>query len=264
MKRALSWYLRRHSFLFKIRYRLVSKTASLNRIECFCYNDNNPKTDIPILFHNFNNVIFKKINNDFSDFKKAKKIAIWLRNNSKGGPGIGKSSEYALRKMTQGEGGVCSDFAQVFNNFCVINDLKVKEWGIKIDSPQPSIAGGHSFNEFYSKELRKWILIDVSKSIYFYQSNPKLPLSAIELLYLKNKNKKINFKSFNKKIAIDTNRITDLYLTPFSSLFVITNYCNKTYDYYLTKLKFFPESVVHGLVFLSGSSYSFEFPIHNN
>jgi hypothetical protein len=264
MKRPLNWYLRRHPLLYKIRFTLVSKKASVDRIECFCYNDNNPKINVPVLFYKINNAIFKKKGTEFSDIKKAKKIAIWLRNHIKGGPGIGKSSENALRKMIKGEGGVCSDFAQVYNNFCVINDLKVKEWGIKIESSVLPISGGHSFNEFYSKELQKWILIDVAKSVLFYHSDPKIPLSALELMELKKKNQKINFKSFNKKTTADNNRITELYLTTNSSLFLITNYCNKTYDYYLEKLDFFPESIVHGLVFLRGRSYAFEFPTHNN
>jgi hypothetical protein len=40
-----------------------------------------------------------------------------LRNNIKGGTGLGKSSKPPLQKMINGEGGVCSDFAQVYNNF---------------------------------------------------------------------------------------------------------------------------------------------------
>ena len=44
-------------------------------------------------------------------------------------PGLSVPSEEALKIMLAGKGGVCSDMVQIFNNFCVINDIKVREWG---------------------------------------------------------------------------------------------------------------------------------------
>lgn len=163
--------------------------------------------------------------------------------------GLGKSSEITLRKMINGEEGGCSDLSQVYNNFCVINDIKVKEWGLKIISDDPSIKRGHSFYEIYSKEFQKWILIDVSKSICFYNSDPKLPLSVFEYIRLKKENHVIRCTIFNKKITPDRKRIQSLYFTFSSFPFLITHYCNKTYDYFLNKLEFLPESIVHGIIF---------------
>jgi hypothetical protein len=263
MIKSLNWYLRRHSLLYKIRFRLVSKSSSVDRIENFCYNAINKKKDIPNFYFELNELIFPKTNVPLSDFETATKIAIWLRNNIKGGPGLGNSSETALRKMLKGEGGVCSDFSQIFNNFCVINDLKVQEWGIKIVLDNSTLGGGHSFNNVYSKELQKWILIDVDKSIYFYHTDPNVPLSVFELLELKKENKEISFYSLNRKNAIDSVRIKYLYLNPNSFPFLVTNYSNKTYDYSLDKLHFVPISIIHGLLFLTGKSYAFEFPANS-
>ena len=117
MGKTLNWYLRRHPLLYKIRYQLVSKTVSLETIENFCYNDLNQKTNIPPLFSEINHLIFSNEAKDLSDFEKAEKIAIWLKKNVKGGPGLGKSSAVALQKMINGEGGVCSDFSQIYSNF---------------------------------------------------------------------------------------------------------------------------------------------------
>ena len=260
MSKPLLWYFRRHSLLFKIRFRMVSRKSSLDRIENFCYNAINPKYDIPPIYFQLNNMILAKPEADLSDIEKAKKIAKWLRNHIKGGPGLGKSSNKALRKMIRGEGGVCSDMSQVYNNFCVINDLKVKEWGLKIITDNHSILGGHSFNEVYSKEFKKWVIIDVSKSIFFYHNNAKIPLSVFDLIQLKKENKEIHYFEFNKKVTVDKQYIEDIYLIPNSFPFLITNYCNKTYDYFLDKLSFLPESIVHGLIYLTGKSYTFEFP----
>ncbi|MFV8376601.1 transglutaminase-like domain-containing protein [Flavobacterium sp. LB1P71] len=260
MSRSLIWYLRRHPLLYEVRFRLLSKNASVHRVENFCYNNINKTADIPEIYFELNPLIFEKTKGALSDIDKAKKIAIWLRNNTKGGPGLGKSSTLALKKMISGEGGVCSDFSQVFNNFCVINDLKVKEWGLKIQSNDPSIKGGHAFNEIYSKEFQKWILIDVAKSILFHPINPTIPSSVFDLIQSKKENKEIYFSSFNEKNTLDRKRITALYLTSNSYPFVITNYCNKTYDSYLNKLNFLPEPMIHGLLFFLGKSYVFEFP----
>lgn len=260
MGKTLYWYLRRHPLLYKIRYRLVSKRVSAAKIENFCYNTINKKKDIPSLYFDLNQSIFGKNYKNRTDIKKAKKIAKWLTNNIKGGPGLGKSSQNALIKMLQGEGGVCSDLAQVFNNFCVINDLKVKEWGLKIETKDSTLRGGHSFNEVYSNELGKWIIIDVSKSVLFYQTNRKLPLSVIEMIDLKADNQEIHFTNFNKKKQLDKNRVRDLYFNSNSCPFLITHYCNKTYDTFLDTFGFLPESIIHGLVYLTGQSYVYEFP----
>ena len=263
MNRSLNWYFRRHPLLYKIRFRLVSKNSSADHIESFTYNSINKKSDVPNIYFELNNLIFAKVKKELSDVEKAKKIAVWLRNHVKGGPGLGNSSETALRKMINGEGGVCSDLAQVFNNFCVINDLKVKEWGLKIITEDSKITGGHSFNEVYSKEFHKWILIDVAKSVFFYNSNPDIPLSVFDLINLKKENHEICFSKFNKKTATDdTEIINDLYLISGSFPFVITNYSNKTYDYYLDKMEFLPESIIHGLLFMAGKSYVYEFPTY--
>ena len=263
MSKPLNWYLRRHPLLYKIRFRLVSKTASRKTIESFCYNDINKKENIPRLFFEINNLIFSSESKELNDFEKAKKISIWLKNNIKGGPGLGKSSTTALLKMMKGEGGVCSDISQIFSNFCVINDIKVKEWGMKSLSPDPKISGGHSFNEIYCKTYHKWIMIDVAKSIILYNSDKKIPLSALEYIQLKAENKTIVITSIVTNEEVDDSNTNQIYLLSNSSPFVITNYDNKAYDYLFDKLDFLPVSIIHGILFLIGYGYKFEFPKEN-
>jgi hypothetical protein len=261
MNTDIKWFLRRHPLFYNIRFRIVSKKSSWDKVENYSYNSINPKKDIPAIYFKINKAIFSKIKAELTDIKKAKKIAKWLRNNTKGGPGLGKSSEKSLLKMLSGQGGVCSDITQVYNNFCVINDLKVKEWGLKISSNNPRTMGGHSFNEVYSKEFQKWILIDVSKSITFHKNGSKIPLSVFEIIAMKKENTQIDYCGFNKKIFPDNKRINELYLISNIQAFLISNYRNKTYDFFLNKLGFLPESIIHGFIFLIGKSYVFEFPL---
>jgi len=264
MGKTLNWYLRRHPLLYKIRYQLVSKIASLEAIENFCYNDLNLKNNIPSLFFEINHLIFDGENNHLSDLEKAKTIAIWLKKNIKGGPGLGKSSSTALQKMINGEGGVCSDFSQIYSNFCVINDIKVKEWGLKNLSNDSTVSGGHSFNEVFSKELQKWIMIDVAKSIIFYNTNQDIPLSTLEYIHLKKEKKEINITCIHTNGNFDKSNTKNIFLNSDSLPFVITNYDNQTYDYFLDKLNFLPVSIIHGLLILIGKSYAFEFPTKKN
>lgn len=263
MSKTLSWYLRRHPLLYKIRFKVVSKKSSLESIEKFCYNDINTKNNIPKLFWEINDLIFFGVSKEINDFEKSKTISLWLKNHIKGGPGLGKSSTTALSKMIKGEGGVCSDISQIFSNFCVINDIKVKEWGMKSLSPDPKISGGHSFNEIYCNTFQKWIMIDAAKSILLYDSDKKIPLSALEYIQLKAESKKIIISNIvTAEEVMDTNS-NQIYLLSNSSPFVITNYNNKAYDYLFDKLDFLPVSIIHGILFLIGKGYKFEFPKEN-
>lgn len=264
MGKTLNWYLRRHPLLYKIRFRLVSKNVSWDAIENFCYNDLNKKTNIPLLFFEVNNLIFNDTKPNLNDLEKATTISIWLKKNIKGGPGLGKSSATALQKMINGEGGVCSDFSQIYSNFCVVNDIKVKEWGIKNLSNDPNVSGGHSFNEVYCKELQKWIMIDAAKSILFYDVNKEVPLSTLEYIDSKKEKKEINITSIHENGILENCNAYNIFLISNSSPFVITNYDNKMYDYFLEKLDFLPESIIHGILILIGKSYTFAFPLEKN
>jgi len=124
------------------------------------YNLINTKAELPSIFNTVNMQMFKDTSK-MTDLEKVKYISTWLVDHIKGGPGLSLSSKKALQIMLDGKGGVCSDMAQIFNNFCLINDLKVREWGVTI-IPFNTNFGGHSFNEVYIKELDKWIFVDVS------------------------------------------------------------------------------------------------------
>lgn len=264
MSKNLSWYLRRHPLLYKIRFALVSKNSSLASIKNYCYNDINNKSSIPPLFFKVNKIIFSDSNENRSDFEKAKTIAIWLKKNIKGGPGLGKSSAAALQKMINGEGGVCSDFSQIYSNFCVINDIKVKEWGMKSLSKDSTISGGHSFNEVYCPEFKKWIMIDVGKSILFYCEKNTVPLSTNEYMKFKKEKKEIHIVAIGANHYVEHQHLKNIFLISNSLPFLITNYNNKTCDYFLDKLGIFPESIIHGIIILMGKGYTFEFPIEDN
>ncbi|MBX9808419.1 MAG: hypothetical protein K2X95_11550 [Flavobacteriaceae bacterium] len=91
-------------------------------------------------------------------------------------------------------------------------------------------------------------------------------MSTLEYIHLKNekKEKEIDIVSINTNGPVINNNVNNIFLLSNSLPFVITNYDNKTYDYFLDKLDFFPVSIIHGIVFIIGKSYVFKFPKEKN
>ena len=199
----ISWIFKRHPFLYMARFKLLSKNSNVSEIASFSYNSKNSKDDIPKLFFEINEKIFKEFEPS-SQLERVKYLSTWLHNNIKGGPGLSEPSEIALSTMLAGKGGVCSDMAQIFNNFCVINDIEVREWG-NTRAPFDKDYGGHSFNEIYLADQGKWVLIDVSSSLMFYHQNELL--SVVELYDLLRSKKEIQFESFNDQKQLDEKSI---------------------------------------------------------
>nr|WP_321223026.1 transglutaminase-like domain-containing protein [uncultured Psychroserpens sp.] len=256
----ISWVFKRHPWLYIARFKLLSKNSNIEDIKEQSYNAKNHIKDIPHYFNEVNDIIFKdgKPNNDVD---LVKQLSVWLQNNIKGGPGLSEPSDEALKIMLSGKGGVCSDMAQVFNNFCVINNIQVREWG-NTRAPFSNDYGGHSFNEFYSNTLNKWILIDVSYSLFFYANNKTEPLSVLEIYDFFPDPNEVYFETFNSSKKIDEKNIIKNYLHPDTVPFLICNYSNKTYDAFLKRTRpHIPVFITHFAIFLVGKSYYYRFPL---
>ncbi|WP_158409007.1 transglutaminase-like domain-containing protein [Formosa agariphila] len=223
------------------------------------YNTLNKKSDLPICFFNINTKIFES-GRPVEDLETVKKMSVWLRNHIKGGPGLSLASDDALDYMLTDKGGVCSDFAQIFNNFCVINNIKVREWGTARNQPNGKF-GGHSFNEVYISELNKWVLIDVSYCVMFYLHS-EIPLSVIEMFELIRVGENIECISFNTDLNVDERSMHNNYFYPDTVPFLICSYRNKVYDKVLKHSKsVLPVFVSHFLIYLTGKSYYYKFPL---
>ena len=256
----LTWIIKRHPLLYYLRFKLLSKNSTIEKINSYSYNTLNIKESIPKLFYEINSKIFNQ-KQSLTDIDKVIKLSCWLSKNIVGGSGLSVSSDVALKKMLNGEGGVCSDMTQIVNNFCVINDIKVKEWGITI-KPYNNKFGGHAFNEFYSKELQKWFLLDASKCTLFYLENSDIPLSVIELFQLNKTHTKVVYDSFLELNSKDRLRIESFFLNPYTVPFLICNYNNSTYDKYLNRLQpYLPIFMIHFTLYLFRKSYYYEFPL---
>ncbi len=211
-----------------MRFALICENISAEIDDSNCFNSLNIREDIAPIFES----VFNEINLDAkSDFEKSITIAKFLTQKIIGGPGLGLSSDAALYKMLNERAGVCSDFSQIYNVFCLIADVKVREYGVveKFYNPQ----FGHTFNEIYSTELQKWIMIDVGKGAYYIDQSTQQPLSAMETFLQLRNNKKPEPVSFTPKKE-GGNSLDQIYSSQ-SIPFLISNYSNKTYDHYFNK-----------------------------
>ncbi|WP_242086040.1 transglutaminase-like domain-containing protein [Aestuariivivens sediminis] len=248
--------------MYYARFKLLSKTVDKTELGTHTYNLINEKQAIPKSFSIVSTLILKD-KRGLNDFDTVLELARWLRTNIKGGRGLSLSSEKALEMMLAGEGGVCSDMAQIFNNFCVVNDIEVREWGIT-SFPFNSEFGGHAFNEFYSKALGKWVLIDVSKTLLFYLEGEDRPLSVMELFEYNKAGRSIVYSSFLPSIIPDDDLIQFYFLEQERAPFLICNYHNATYDRYLDRFEAVcPVFVIHFWLFLVRKSYYYLFPLND-
>ncbi|MCK7589883.1 hypothetical protein M0G43_04795 [Subsaxibacter sp. CAU 1640] len=239
----------------------MSKNSNLEEIRSLNYNALNRKEDIPAYFFEINKLIFNDGRPD-SDLETVRLLGVWLKNNIKGGPGLSEPSAEALQIMLAGKGGVCSDMAQVFNNFCVVNDIAVREWGTT-SAPFNRDFGGHSFNEVYCGDLQKWILVDVYWNFMFY-NDEGAPLSVVELYQMKRLGQPIFFKSFNEDNMVEEATVNKNYLNSSITPFLICGYHNKIYDRYLSVLRpHLPIFIIHFILFALNKSYHYRFPFDN-
>ncbi|RZJ36159.1 MAG: transglutaminase domain-containing protein [Flavobacterium sp.] len=260
IKTKLAWIVRRHPLLYYIRFLLISRNYKENPLHLPAFNDINNPADADSLFYEVNSEI--DIANGADEVDKSLAIARFLYTKHKyRGRGLGLSSNKSLRLIYNREAGVCSDHSQIFNVFCLINNIKVREWGI-VDKLYRSDYG-HTFNEIYSARLQKWIMIDVWKGILFTDGVPgSVPFSAVELfLHLRNGNA-LHFVQFVDKLTGE-DRIYKLYSAK-TIPFLIDNYDNKVYDHYLNKYQDrYPSFLINAFLILLGKNYRFLFPLDN-
>lgn len=251
LKNKVRWMLYRHPALYYFRFYLYRRPHNHSVINGESYNDYNKKSDIPEIYHRVNSTFNLEQSNKID---KGIQLAKLVRLKIKGGKGLGLSSDKTLKSMLEGEGGVCSDIAQAYNNFCILNDIKIRELGI-IDKIYDS-KHDHSFNEFYSETLNKWIAIDVSKGIYFVDPINKEKLSAVELFNLIDNKKEVEFVSFLNDKNYDFNvdleeSVEQIYFQKNSIPFLISNYNIIFYDRLLNLFQsWLPTFMIHTIALL--------------
>ncbi|HEX9979367.1 MAG TPA: transglutaminase-like domain-containing protein [Flavobacterium sp.] len=253
----LKWFIRRHPLIYFMRYLLLSENHKGNpEDDTGCFNDTNNISEVPDIFFKVNNeIVFP----DGDEFSKALTIARFLRDRVPVGPSASLSSAKTLEQMLYGKGGVCNDFSQVFNIFCLINNIRVKEWNC-VDRLYKT-RYGHTFNEIFVPQLNYWVAIDIHKGIYFNDTEGN-PLSATALFQNLRNSKKVNFIYYSDYRPAKPERLQFVY-SGNTIPFIISNYNNKLVDEYLDKYRNMPPFVAGLMMVMAGKNYHFTFVLDN-
>jgi len=242
-------FLNRHSIFYKMRFLLISRKTNYASIHGISFQAYNGPHEIPTLFKQMNELI--KVQPNKSDFERSKDIASWMRKTMKGGCGLGLDSESTLHAMMTTKAGVCSDYSQLFNIFCLLNNIKVREWGV---IKRDTLHEGHAFNEVFDNFMKKWVLLDVSKLIYF-KGDTNTPLSVQEV-FKKNANPQAVFFGDHDKPLKSLHVFDSAFFCPF----IVSNYNNFKIDQIFKVAKSLPASVRHLMLLFTGRMYLFYFP----
>jgi hypothetical protein len=164
------WYMQRHSLIVRLGSKAVFEDG--------CTNRHVQPDEIPPLYRAYAAELDPK---DGSNLDRARAIAYGLSHDHPRGSGLGVTSTEALEQIMTRGGGVCSDYAQVFLGLCLAAGIPVREWGVNYEGL--CSGAGHSFNEIYSEEHRKWVLIDSYRSLCVIDRSSGAPLSVEEVIH---------------------------------------------------------------------------------
>jgi hypothetical protein len=260
----LQYLLKRHPFFHFFRCLLIVRKPSHKIFTDECINHYNSKASIPASF------LKENANIDLSgkgSFQKAIAIASYMRATYAGGRGLGYPSAETLQITKDNMGGVCSDFSQLMINFCILNNIPVREWGV---SERIYGSFGHVFNEVYCDQLNKWVLIDAGKFLYFVHQQTKQPLSTIEYIDLLTAGNgdlvvPINIFTGLEDMAIKENTL--VYKTYFNKnhvFFLVSNYNIRLFDKALRFHNTFPLPMLHFALISIGAYYKYHFYINEH
>ena len=257
----IKYTLKRHPFLMKARWFMITREPRFSKFKEENYNAYNKKEDIHSIFYEDNPLT--EAEQKLSTLVKVIKIAEHFNTFFKRGPGLGYSSKESYITMRYKKGGVCSDYAQVFINFCIINDIKVREWGIGV----PGMAGGHSINEFYSEELGKWILIDIHNCVFVMNKSSKELYSVKQLVdYISG----FNADNLTLEDMVDNRKGSSKeYLAKYlfnnkNLFFLITNYKVSKMDALLEFQNRVPLVFIHTLLIILRRYFNYMFYVNES
>jgi len=259
----IKYKMKRHPFLHKVRWFMVTKSPKASYFKNENYNAYNAKEDIHPIFFEDNPLTDSE--QGLSTLVKVIKIAEHFNTFFKKGRGLGLSSRDSYITMRYKKGGVCSDFAQVFINFCIINDIKIREWGIK--GGTQSIIGGHSFNEFWSEELKKWILIDVYNGTFVINKSSRELLSVSQLVdYMSGFNTdNLDFEMLvDRTEPLNKPHLAQYFFSDKNLFFLLTNYRIKKVDAFLKHQNWVPLALLHTSLIFFKRYFNYRFYVNEN
>jgi hypothetical protein len=257
IKTQIAKLLRRAPVFFPIRFFLILTKPDKKVLEEENYNAYNPKQDIPAPFYTEN----EKMNVQGAiTFDRALYMAKYLKGNYPGGTkSLGYSSTKILHTLQTLPEGTCGDYSQVFINFCILNDIKIREWGVH-DAVYKN-KKGHVFNEVFLPEENRWMCIDLHFAIYFRDKSNGQALSMADIIvktadYKENDIEIVHFLPV-KDSHEGREYIKSFYFGRDYLYFIVTHYRIKKMDTALDGGGKLPIPLIHLLLIFKGQYYKY-------
>jgi hypothetical protein len=249
----IKYLLRRHPFLYQIRFALITQFAPKEVFDSEYSNKYCEENEIP---DEFLDIIVRLGLRKDKTFESAKRIALDLSQGHKRGAGLGCASITTLRLIYESKDGVCSDYSQVYLGLCIAAGIKAREWGVVDDLVMKPKTLGHAFNEIYSTEHNKWVFIDSNRSIYAVDKRTNLPLGVTEMVDLATsaQSDQVEFHSIDKdRWGKEGFPHADLYVNPDNVFFLLSHNCVFKQDKFLRWVDILPLPFLHMLILISGN-----------
>lgn len=249
--------LRRAPIFFPIRFWFVLTQPSKQVLEEENYNSYNRKEDIPQAFYTENEKMQVK---GETTFDRAVYIAKYLKDNYPGGTkNLGYSSVDTLHTLQTKPEGTCGDYSQVYILFCILNDIKVREWGVHDKVYKNTV--GHVFNEVWLPEQNQWMCIDLHFAIYFRDKATQRVLSMPDIIGMTANGNEENIEIVHILPVKDSDEgreyIKSIYFGRTYLFFLLTKYHNKKMDDMLNRFKKLPIPLVHLLLIFRRHYYKY-------
>lgn len=241
-----------------------NRTTESHHFNTECYNYYNAQSSVPKLYIRENENI--EFENDLT-FEKGCEIVKYIKSGDRKMKGPGYASSEILKAMKDNRGTISKDFSTLFINFCILNNIKVREWNV---TENLNSSLNHVFNEIYCSEYDKWILIDVMEGFYFIDNYKKFPLSAVEYIDLLsakhlNKIRTVSVLSGKEDDALRREpHIQKMYFNPSNLFCLLVNYKVNSVGVMEMFHKLLPSPWFHFLLLISGLSYNYVFYVNTN
>lgn len=251
----LRFFMRRWERFYQLRFLLIARIGPPQVFETENVNEWCETRQVPEAYRQ---VVARLQLDGLSDFEKARRIAYDLSYGHSRGSGLGYDSVSALHHIYHLGEGLCSDYAQVFIGLCLAANLKAREWGLCNDFVDLKI--GHSYCEVWCQELREWVFVDPSRSLYAIDTLDESLLSVRRMVDLSTSGKetRILLKQIDASRTLPTGRIHGRIFHNGENVFFLLSRNAIFRQDRIMSWRFCPLVIRHGLLYLLGEYYRYE------
>jgi hypothetical protein len=240
-------------FPLRLRYALIARIGSTRTFAAWPRRRILRPRRVPDLFK----CVVRHLDLGGTDaFEAAKRIAQFLSRGHPRGRCLSTHLTAALVAIRRHCGGCCSDYAQVFVGLCAAAGVAAREWGLC--DGFTTMNFGHCFNEIFSTEHRKWVLVDPFLSVY--ASADGTPMSVTEIVdrVAAGRADDIRFHWIDETQQTKSEKcVAQYYLRPGNLFFLTGNYNVFEEDRMLRAFGWLPISLLHSVLLILGRYHRF-------